>query len=192
MGDINTFLMVGRPGSGKGTQAKLLSDKIGAPIFSTGGEFRALAAGESYIGKRLKGAMESGELLPHWLASFTFQKVLFTLEPEDKIVFEGACRTGPEAALFEEMAQWLPRPYRAVHLRISEEEAWKRLLARGAGKEQRADDDSTVIRKRFEEFKIKNEAVIEHFRSVGTLIEVNGEQSVETVHADVLKALNIL
>ena len=189
--DIQTFLMVGRPGSGKGTQAKLLADKIGAPVFSTGGEFRALAAGGSYLGKRLKGAMEGGELLPHWLASFTFQKVLFHLEPQDKIVFEGACRTAPEAALFEEMAQWLPRPYKAVHLRISEEEAWKRLLER-AGREHRAYDDQTAIRKRFEEYKIKNEAVIEHFRSVGTLVEVNGEQPIESTHQDVLKALNLL
>lgn len=182
--------MVGRPGSGKGTQAKLLADKIGAPIFSTGGEFRSLAAGSSYLGTRLKGAMESGELLPHWLASFTFQKVLFALQPQDKIVFEGACRTEPEAALFEEMAQWLPRPYKAVYLRISEEEAWKRLLLRQQAS-GRADDNADSIKNRFHEYKIKNEAVIEHFKSVGTLVEINGEQAVEAVHADVLKALNI-
>lgn len=187
---MNTFLMVGRPGSGKGTQAKLLAENMGAPVFSTGGEFRALAAGESYLGKRLRGAMESGELLPHWLASFTFQRVLFTLSPQDKIVFEGACRTAPEAALFEEMSQWLPRPYRAVYLRISEEEAWKRLLGR-AGQEQRVDDSQAAIRKRFEEYKTKNEAVIEHFRSVGTLLEVNGEQTIEAVHSDVLKVLGL-
>jgi adenylate kinase len=182
--------MVGRPGSGKGTQATLLAKKVQAPIFSTGGEFRALAAGESYLGKRLKGAMERGELLPHWLASFTFQKVLLHLEPEEKVVFEGACRTAPEAALFEEMSLWLARPYRAVYLRISEEEAWKRLLSRSAT-EGRADDDQTVIRKRFEEYKTKNEAVIEHFKAVGTLVEVNGEQPIEVVHADVLKALDL-
>ncbi len=182
--------MVGRPGSGKGTQAKLLADKIGAPIFSTGGEFRSLAAGGSYLGNRLKGAMESGELLPHWLASYTFQKVLFGLEPQDKIVFEGACRTAPEAALFEEMAQWLPRPYKAVYLRISEEEAWKRLLVRQQ-LSGRADDDTAAIRTRFEEYKNKNEAVIDIFRKEGTLVEINGEQPIEGTHHDVLQALNL-
>jgi adenylate kinase len=188
--DINTFLMVGRPGSGKGTQAKLLAEKINAPVFSTGNEFRSLAAGTSYLGQRLKGAMESGELLPHWLASYTFEKVLFSLQPEDKIVFEGACRTGPEAELMHEISLWLPRPYKGVYLRISEEEAWKRLLNR-AHTEGRADDDDAAIRKRFEEYKIKNEAVIEHFRKEGSLVEVNGEQSIEAVHAEVLKALNL-
>lgn len=182
--------MVGRPGSGKGTQGKLLADKLGAQLFSTGNTFRAWAAGESYIGKRLKGAMEAGELLPNWLASYTFEQVIFGLEPEHKIVFEGACRTGPEAVLFDEIAKWLPRGYKAVYLNISEKEAWERLLQR-AKNSGRADDNEEVIRRRFEEYKVKNEAVIEHFRSVGTLVEVNGEQSIEVVHQEVLKALNI-
>lgn len=188
--DINTFLMVGRPGSGKGTQAKLLADKIGAQLFSTGNNFRAWAAGESYVGKRLKGAMEAGELLPNWLASYTFEQVIFSLEPENKIVFEGACRTGPEAVLFDEISKWLPRPYTAVYLNISEEEAWKRLLQRSKNS-GRADDNEDVIRTRFEEYKKKNEAVIDHFRSVGMLVEINGEQPIELTHNDVLKALNL-
>ena len=190
MTDINTFLMVGRPGSGKGTQAKLLAESIGAPIFSTGDEFRALAAGDTYLGTRLKGAMESGELLPHWLASFTFEKALFSLAPEDKIIFEGACRTGPEAELFHEISLWLPRPYCAVYLRISEEEAWTRLLDR-AKKSGRADDDTAAIRRRFEEYKQKNEAVIEAFKARGTLVEVNGEQPIEATHQAVLAALQL-
>ncbi len=190
MDTINTFLMVGRPGSGKGTQAKLLADKIQANLFSSGNNFREWAAGQSYVGKRLKGAMEAGELLPNWLASYTFEKVVFNLEPADKIVFEGACRTGPEAVLFDEMAKWLPRPYTAVYLNISEEEAWKRLVQRSKNS-GRADDNEEVIHKRFEEYKKKNEAVIEHFRSVGTLVEINGEQPIEATYNDVLKALNL-
>lgn len=182
--------MVGRPGSGKGTQGKLLSEKIGAPIFSTGGEFRAWAAGETYLGKRLKGAMEGGELLPHWLASYTFEKALFGLEPQDKIVFEGACRTGPEAELFHEISLWLPRSYKAIYLRISEEEAWKRLLQRSKDS-GRADDDTEAIKKRFEEYKEKNEKVITVFREKGTLVEVFGERPIEEVHADVMKALGL-
>jgi len=188
--DINTFLMTGRPGSGKGTQAKLLADKIGASMFSTGEKFRSMASGNTFIGRRLKGAMESGELLPHWLASYTFETILLGLEPDDKIVFEGACRTAPEAALFEEIASWLPRGYKAVYLRISEEEAWKRLLLRSK-ESGRADDDEQSVRTRFNEYKKKNEAVIEHFRSVGRLVEINGEQTREEVHQDVLKALNL-
>ena len=182
--------MVGRPGSGKGTQAALLAKKISAPMFSTGNEFRSLAAGGTYLGGRLKSAMERGELLPHWLASSTFGKGRFGLAPEDKIVFEGACRTGPEAELLHEISLWLPRPYKAVYLRISEEEAWKRRSLREK-ESGRADDGETAIRLRFEEYKKKNETVIKYFSAVGTLVEINGEKTVEEVHADVIKALGL-
>lgn len=182
--------MVGRPGSGKGTQAQLLANKIGARLFSTGGRFREWAIDGSYVGKRLKGAMEAGELLPNWLASYTFEQVVFGLEPDDKIVFEGACRTGPEAVLYDDISKWLPRPYRAVYLNISEDEAWKRLLER-ARSSGRADDNEAVIRHRFEEYKAKNEAVIEHFAKCGTLVEIDGMHPIEEVHAQVLKALGL-
>lgn len=188
--DCNTFLMIGRPGSGKGTQAKLLADKLGAKIFSSGGEFRALAAGNTYLGRRLKEGMEAGELMPHWLASYIYEREVFSTEPGDKLVFEGACRTEPEAVLFHEISVWLPRPYKAVYLAVDEEEVWQRLLKRGA-ESGRIDDGEAVIRKRFDEYTKKNAAVIDAFRQRGTLVEVNGQQSIEAVHADVLKVLNL-
>ncbi len=188
--DVHTYLMIGRPGSGKGTQAKLLADKLGARIFSSGDEFRALAAGPTYLGRRIKDAMEGGELMPHWLASYIYEKEVFVTEPSDKLVFEGACRTEPEAVLFHEISLWLPRPYVAVYLSVPEEEVWQRLLKR-AQLESRKDDTEAAIRKRFDEYAKKNEAVIGAFRERGTLIEVNGHQAVDAVHADVLKALTL-
>lgn len=182
--------MIGRPGSGKGTQAKLLAEKIGAKIFSSGDEFRALAAGPTYLGRRIKSGMEDGELMPHWLASYIYEREVFVTEPADKLVFEGACRTQPEAELFHEISLWLPRPYTAIYLSAPEEEVWQRLIKR-AQLENRKDDSESVIRKRFDEYTKKNEAVIGAFRERGTLVEVNGQQSIEAVHADVLKALNL-
>lgn len=182
--------MIGRPGSGKGTQAALLAQKIGAKVFSSGEEFRILASGQTYLGRRLKGAMESGELLPHWLASYVYEQEVFSTEPEQKLVFEGACRTEPEAVLFHEISLWLPRPYTAVYLNVPEDEVWQRLIQR-AQLENRKDDSEAVIRKRFDEYTKKNEAVIGVFRERGTLVEVDGRQSIEAVHADILKALNL-
>ena len=181
---------MGRPGSGKGTQARLLAEKIGGKVFSSGAEFRSLAAGQTFVGKRIKAAMEGGELMPHWLASYFFEKALFALEPEDTIVFEGACRTEPESVLFHEISQWLGRPYRAIYLNVSEEGTIKRLLLR-AQREGRKDDNETSIRKRFEEFNVKNEPSINHFRIEGTLVEVNADQPIEVVHEEVLKALKL-
>ncbi len=185
-----TFLMMGRPGSGKGTQAKLLAEKIKGEVFSSGDEFRSLAAGEHYVGKRLKSAMEGGELLPHWLASFLFEKVLLSLEPEDVIVFEGACRTEPESILFHEMATWLPREYVAINIEVSSEETVQRILKR-KGIEGRADDREAIVRKRVEEYNQKTAAAIAYFKSKETLLEVDGEQTIEQVHAAILGILKI-
>lgn len=188
---INTFITLGRPGSGKGTQGNLLAQKIGGKVYSSGKEFRELAAGERYLGRHLKMALDAGELMPTWLASYLHQKTLFNLEPEDKIVLEGTCRIKPEAELFHEVVAWLERPYRVVYLEVSEDEMVRRLRKR-LEVDGRADDAEKSIPVRIQEFNTKTVPTIEFFRSVGVLVSVNGEGEIEKVHQDVSKALGLL
>lgn len=180
--------MMGRPGSGKGTQAKLLADAIGAKIVSPGSEFRQMVADGNLLGRRLKVAMEAGELMPTWLAEYMFEKVLFTLNDSDKIVFESGCRIRPEAELFHEINTWLGLSYTVLYVDVKEEEVVKRLLKR-QGAENRPDDHS--VEKRLEEYRAKTAPSVEFFKEKGTLISINGEQSVEDVWADIRKALNL-
>lgn len=182
--------MMGKPGCGKGTQAQLLVQKIGGHVFSSGGELRSLAASDHYLGRRLKGAMEAGEILPYWLGLFVVEQEIFRHEPDETIVAEGACRTEREAIMFHEIAQWLSRPYLAINLNVSDEETVKRLVLRKQI-EGRADDDEAAVRTRVEEYVKKTAAGIEYFRSQGRLLEVNGEQSIEDVHKEVCTVLNI-
>src|SRR3989344_8293881 len=191
MGDINTFVMMGRPGSGKGTQAKLLAGKIGAEVYSSGNRLREMAKGQGFANQKIKTVMESGDLLPAWLPSHLFVDVLLGLDQSDGIVFEGACRTLPEAEAFEETSHWLERPYKAVFLNISDAEVEKRLSLR-SGVEGRADDASDTVEQRIKEYEEKTAAAVNFFKSRGALIEINGEQPIEAVHNDVLKALKIL
>ena len=191
MGDINTFVMMGRPGSGKGTQAKLLAGKIGAEVYSSGNRLREMAKGQGFANQKIKTVMESGDLLPAWLSSHLFVDVLLGLDRSDGIVFEGACRTLPEAEAFEETSHWLERPYKAVFLNISDAEVEKRLSLR-SGVEGRADDASDTVEQRIKEYEEKTAAAVNFFKSRGALIEINGEQPIEAVHNDVLKALKIL
>lgn len=182
--------MMGRPGSGKGTQAKLLAAKLGAEIYSSGNRLREMAKGEGFANQKIKRVMESGELLPAWLSEHLFVEALLGLDPADAIVFEGACRTLLEAEAFNETASWLERPYRAVFLAISDAEVEKRLTLR-KDTEGRADDASDAIGTRIAEYAAKTAPAVEFFRQRGALLEINGEQSIEQVHADVLKALNL-
>jgi adenylate kinase len=188
MQEIKTFLMMGAPGSGKGTQAKLLAEKIGGRVYSSGDRLREMAASGSYFGKRAQAVMSAGDLMPVWTSQYLFEEALLGLEPSDAIVFEGACRIEEEAWRFHEVAQWLERPYVAVYLEASEENLKQRLLKR-QGIEGRADDAGEVLDERFEKFRTLTLKSIDYFKKEGTLVVVNGEQPVEAVHAEIRKAL---
>src|SRR4051812_16894017 len=90
--EVRTFLMMGRPGSGKGTQAKLLADKVGGQVYSSGNRLREMAKSGSYFGNKTKEVMERGDLMPVWVSQYLFEEALIKLEPADTIIFEGSCR----------------------------------------------------------------------------------------------------
>jgi len=182
--------MMGRPGSGKGTQAKLLAKKLGAEIYSSGNRLREMAKGPGFVNEKVKSVIDNGALLPAWFSSHMFVEALLALQPEDAIVFEGACRRLEEAQAFAETAEWLGRPYRAVFLDISDAEVEKRLTAR-RGSEGRADDASDTIEHREKEYEEHTAPAVEFFKSTGTLLTINGEQSIEQVHTEIVKALNL-
>jgi adenylate kinase len=186
--DIQTFLMMGRPGSGKGTQGKLLADAMGAKLYSSGERFRDLATKDTYLGKKVKMHIERGDLLPHWLASFLYEETLFALEPSEIIVFEGACRKEAEAVRFHEVARWLNRPYKAIFVDVPEEVLRARLLERSKT-EGRADDSADVITNRFVQYNADTAHAIEYFASQGELITINGNRPIEEVHQDIMRAL---
>lgn|SRR3989344_3292983 len=190
MPKIKTFLMMGRPGAGKGTQGKLLARKLGAEIYSSGNRLREIAKGHGFVNAKVKENIDKGELLPAWFSSHLFVGELLGLSPDDAIVFEGSCRTLPEARSFDETSSWLERQYVAVFLEISDAEVEKRLLLR-KGTEGRADDASDSVERRISEYEEKTVPAVEFFRSRGTLLEIDGQRSVEEVHQAVLKILQI-
>jgi adenylate kinase len=186
--EAKTFLMMGRPGSGKGTQAKLLCKAIGADIYSSGNRLREMAKGHGYVAAKVKEVIDGGGLLPAWFSSHMFVEALLAREQDEALVFEGACRKLEEAEAFDEASAWLERPYKAIFLNISDSEVEKRLGLR-KGAEGRADDASDAIEHRLKEYTEHTARAVELFKSKGVLVEINGEQSVEQVHADILKAL---
>jgi adenylate kinase len=191
MNDIRTFLMLGRPGSGKGTQGKLLADKVGGVVYSSGSYLRPLSQEDTFVGRKVKEVMERGDLLPDWFSIFVFERALLTLEPQDGIIFEGACRRLAEAQAFKRTVEWLERPYKAVFLDVPEEVLKKRLVERRAV-EGRADDATLeIIENRFKTYKENTEPSIDFFRKEGTLVTVEGNHPIEEVHQHVLEALKL-
>jgi len=183
-----TIFFIGKPGCGKGDQAKLLSEKTGWPIRSTGGEFRTMATEDTPLGRKVESEMNAGFLMPHWLAEYLFLKELFSLPDDSGVIFDGFSRTLPEAELVVESLAWLNRPFSVLYLKVSDEELKHRLALR-KGIEGRADDD--VVDKRLKEYREHTEPAVELFRDKGMLIEIDGERAREPIAGDILKALGI-
>ncbi len=188
-GEVKTFLMMGRPGSGKGTQADMLARKVGGVVYSSGNRLREMAKSGTYFGNKAKGVMERGDLMPIWVSQYLFEEALLKLEPTDAIVFEGSCRILEEAQRFHEAAKWLDRKYIAIYLEAPEEVLKTRLQKRHV--EGRADDSAEVLQERFDKFTELTQKSIDYFKEMGTLVVINGNQSAEQVEADINKTLSL-
>ncbi|QQR82326.1 nucleoside monophosphate kinase [Candidatus Campbellbacteria bacterium] len=185
----NTIVILGKPGSGKGTQAKLLSDNVGFPVFSASGQLKALAASHPDLGEEILNDMDHGILVPHWIISYLWISAVVDLGHDKGIIFDGAVRKMEEATLFNEVMQYLKRPYVVVYLTIPDEELRTRIKER-ARVEDRADDDETIITKRLEEYQNNTQGSLDFFKRQGTLLEVEGMGTVEEVHERIIKALS--
>lgn len=181
---------MGRPGAGKGTQAQLLAEKVGAGMYSTGERCRAFAAEGTYFGGLVKKVIDAGDLMPEWFSIYLFEDKMIRLEPGDAVVFEGAGRKLLEAQRFHDTLSWIKRPYTVVYLDAKEEVLRERLLKR-AREQGRADDAAKAIELRFKRFKEFTEPSIEFFRSQDVVIDINADQPVERVYQEILSKLGL-
>ena len=183
-----TIFFVGKPGCGKGTQAKLLAEHTGWPIFSSGAEFRNIAEEPTMVGKKVKQEIDAGLLSPPWFAMYLYQKALFSITEGQSVIFDGFNRKVPEAELIVDSLTWLNRSFLVMNIVISDEEAMKRIALRKL-ESDRVDDQ--FVPERLKEYNKFTKNAIEVFRTSGNLIEIHGEQSREAIAVDINKALGI-
>lgn len=184
----NTILFIGRPGSGKGTQAEMLARKLNWQIFSSGNQFREMRNNTGPLSDRVREAYDKGQLLPDWFADYLFANGVLNLPPEEGIILEGFGRSCPQAELMYKMLTWIGRRVVVLHLAVSEDETMRRQLER-AKSDARPDSAEETIRARFAEYRANTEPALEFFQSQGVLVEVDGEPDIETIHQDILKKL---
>lgn len=186
--ETRTILFIGKPGCGKGDQAKLLSEKTGWKILSSGDSFRSIATEDTPVGRKIKLEMNSGLLAPDWFAIYLFLKNLFSLSENESIIFDGFGRRAPEAEFVIESLSWINRPLSVLHLNVSDEEIKNRIALR---KEIQGRADDKVVDERLKEYYEYTEPALGKFRTADMVIEINGEQTREEIAVDVQKALNI-
>lgn len=185
-----TIVLMGLPGSGKGTQGKLLAERLSGVRFSTGDRFRALREGDGALSKRVAAAYESGLLFPDWFATHLFEDAVLKLSPDTSIVFDGFPRTRAQAESLDETMDWLGRSYTVVNLVVPEEEALRRQIERAKTDDRPDSSTEEKVRIRFDEYH-KTAGALDFFRENGTLIEIDGTPTVEEIAKVIAEKLNI-
>ncbi|HEC94275.1 MAG TPA: nucleoside monophosphate kinase [Candidatus Kaiserbacteria bacterium] len=182
----HTIFFLGKPGSGKGTQAKRLATHTHWPIITAGDQFRKIATEDTPVGRKIKIMVESGLLAPNWFAMYLYQKALFSLPENTNIIFDGFNRKPDEARLVISSLKWLERSFIVVNLMVSDEMVYERIKGRSK-MHQRSDDDS--IKTRLGEYHKYTEQSLELFRDAGEIMDINGEKDPDTIASDIVHTL---
>jgi adenylate kinase len=180
------ILILGPQGSGKGTQAKRISEAYGAAHVATGEILRAAVADGTELGQQVKPILDRGDLVPDELMVDLIRE---RLEGEDGFVLDGFPRTLRQAEALDSMLLEIEKPLDLVLLlQVGDEVATERLLVRAA-QEGRTDDSLEAIRNRLRHYHEQTEPVVERYRARGTLVPIDGEQTVGAVATDIDDAL---
>lgn len=183
-GDV---VLMGPPGSGKGTQAKLIAGEPGWVHISTGDLFRKHLREGTPLGRLADGYMSKGQYVPDDVTVGMVRERMREIGRDERVVFDGFPRTVPQAESLETLLGELGRRVAGVLLiEVDREELASRLARRGEG---RVDDSPEVARKRFDVYQEQTRPVVDHYERKGLLRRVPGVGSVEDVHARLVAAL---
>ena len=181
------LVLLGPPGSGKGTQAALLSEKYGIPAISTGDVLRAQVEAGTPLGKRVKAYIDRGELVPDSLVVDLIQHRLLA-DTQQGFILDGFPRTLPQAQALDTMLAALDRPLDAVlYLQVDPQAVRERL-----GQRHRGDDRQSVIDHRLDVFLEQTAPLISYYEEGGKLKLIDGSQPPEVVAASIEEAIRSL
>ena len=175
-------MILGAPGSGKGTQGKILAGNLGIPQVSTGDLIRAAMANQTPLGVKAKAYYDKGLLVPDELIFGLIQEILDSPPAQKGVLMDGFPRTIPQAEAVDRMlkAKGNAKVDRVVLLEVDEKELIQRLLARAA-KEGRADDNAESIAQRLVVYKQQTAPLIAFYEGRGIVRRVPGMGSVEEI-----------
>ena len=184
------IVLLGAPGSGKGTQGEKLVAHFGIPKISTGDALRAAVAAGTELGKKAKATMDAGQLVANEIVIGIVEERLGQPDAAKGFILDGFPRNTAQAQTLEGMLA--KRGYdgidKAVHLAVNDEEIVKRLLDR-AQKEGRADDKEDVIRHRISVYNAETHPLLDFYEKQGKLVTVPGVGSLEDIFQRIVDAL---
>ena len=183
------LVLLGAPGSGKGTQAARLKDALGVPHISTGDLLRAEVAAGSALGLQAKAVMERGELVSDQILLGMLEDRLSRPDTAGGFILDGYPRNLAQASALDGLLDRIGQPVDlAVQLDVGTELLIQRLAGR-AQLEGRSDDNPESVRNRLRVYTDQTAPVIDYYRERGKLACVFGVGDMDEVFARILKAV---
>ncbi|MCX7538120.1 adenylate kinase [Corynebacterium sp. P5875] len=177
------LVLLGPPGAGKGTQAAILSEKLGVPHISTGDLFRANIGEGTPLGLEAKSYIDAGKLVPTDVTARMVESRLAEDDARKGFLLDGFPRTVEQAELLAGMLGKSGHELDGVvQFKVAEDVVVERMLARG-----RADDNEETIRTRLGVYRDETAPLIDHYADV--IIPIEAEGSVEEINARTMAAL---
>jgi len=185
------IVLLGAPGSGKGTQAALMVQRLGLPHISTGVLLRNAAKRGTELGLKAKSIIDRGELVPDEIMSDMILERLRREDVADGFILDGYPRNLAQAkALDKTLEQLGHTANEAIQIDVDPEQIIKR-IARRAKEEGRADDSEEVVRNRMRVYHEQTAPVIDYYANKGLLTHVLGDGSIEEVLERILSVLSV-
>ncbi len=204
-------VLFGPQGCGKGTQGQLLADRFDIPLIGAGDLFRDEITAKTQLGRLVKQYVESGKLAPDELVNAVIASQLKKYDLSRGYILDGYPRNIEQANYMDRLS----KINLAIYLKISDQEAVRRLSGRrqcadcksnfhtsdappvktgvcsvcGGPLKKRADDVEDIIRQRLAAFHFMTEPMASYYRQQGVLLQINAEQSIQYVFADLIKKL---
>lgn len=182
------LLIVGPPGSGKGTQAAFVADAYGIPAISTGDIFRHHITNQTELGIKVKAIVDAGDYVPDDLTNELIAARLSEPDAANGFLLDGYPRTLDQVDFLDELLAADGKLEAVIRLTADKDELVKRLTHR-AHEQGRADDTEEAIRHRQDVYNAQTAPIIEVYRERGLLAEVDGIGSVDEVAARIREAL---
>jgi adenylate kinase len=185
------IVLLGAPGSGKGTQAVLLREKLAVPHISSGELLRSAVKAGTGLGQKAKVVMDRGELISDDIMLGLIKERLSLEDAKDGFILDGYPRNISQAEALDELLGHLGRPLDEVlQINVDTELVVKR-IARRAAEEDRSDDTEEVVRNRLRVYAKLSAPVVDYYTDKGVLSVVLGEGTAEEVFQHILGVLQM-
>ncbi len=183
------IILMGPPGAGKGTQAKVIAERLAIPAISTGDIFRKNVSEETDLGREAKRYMDAGDYVPDEITNAMVRDRVAEDDAVDGFLLDGYPRTLSQVEELDSMLEAVGSSLDAVVvLTVDKEEVVARLVKR-AQDEGRSDDTEEVMRHRQDVYEEQTAPLIEVYAERGLLVEVDGMGAVAEVTTRVFAAL---